>query len=88
MEKMVLRKVVLLALLLSLSCLWVAKALEGESKVSGQVRDETPHTWYCKYDDNCRENCPGCTITKCNYGVCICSNCYHQQSDLGVESHM
>lgn len=56
--------------------LWVAKALEGESKVSGQVRDIGPPLgWYCKYDENCRHSCPGCAVTKCNYGVCVCSYC-------------
>lgn len=69
--------------------MWVAKALEGETKVSGEMKDVTPQRGgYCKYDDNCRDLCPGCTITKCNYGVCVCSNCNTPQSDLSVKSHM
>lgn len=54
----------------------LAKALEGGSKVSGQVRHVAPpQGWYCDIDDNCRHSCLGCKVTVCNHGVCVCSYC-------------
>ncbi|ESQ31654.1 hypothetical protein EUTSA_v10005576mg, partial [Eutrema salsugineum] len=60
------RKVLLLGLLISLSCLWVAKALEGDANVGEDVKDVTiQRGGTCNNDKTCRATCPGCAITKC-----------------------
>ncbi|AED97634.1 putative defensin-like protein 265 [Arabidopsis thaliana] len=77
MEKTVSRKVVVLAILLSLSCLCIAKASKGEEKTSGELRDVTPQRGGpCSYDNLCHNHCPGCKITQCVNGECVCLICY------------
>ncbi|KFK27992.1 hypothetical protein AALP_AA8G457600 [Arabis alpina] len=66
----------LLGLLISLSCLWVAKALEGNAKVSVEVKDASTQQGTCNDDSMCRAQCPaGCAITQCIFQQCVCGQC-------------
>ncbi|KAG7551593.1 hypothetical protein ISN45_Aa06g022620 [Arabidopsis thaliana x Arabidopsis arenosa] len=81
MEKMVLSKVVLLALLLSLSCLWVAKASERSTRVSQEVRDtKTQQGGPCTDDNTCHKICPDCILAQCMFKQCVCSECFFPPS--------
>ncbi|CAH8271937.1 unnamed protein product [Arabidopsis lyrata] len=74
---MVLSKVVLLALLLSLSCLWVAKASERRTRVSQEVRDaKKQRGGPCTDENTCHQICPDCIIAQCIFKQCVCSKCF------------
>ncbi|ESQ31655.1 hypothetical protein EUTSA_v10005663mg [Eutrema salsugineum] len=77
---MVFRKVVLLAVLLSLSC-----ALEGEARLSGEMRDVTiQRGGPCNNENTCHNHCPGCAITHCIFNQCVCTKCNPPQLNLHV----
>ncbi|KAG2326932.1 hypothetical protein Bca4012_035848 [Brassica carinata] len=84
---MALRKVILLGLLMSLSCLWVAKALEGDGKVREDVADVTMKTQRggsCDNDGVCQDFCPGCAVTQCIFKQCVCEQCNPPKPKLRV----
>lgn len=66
--------------------LCVAKALEAETKISGEVI--TPNRGGpCTNSNICHNHCPGCKFTQCVDGQCVCENCYTPPSDSGFKSH-
>ncbi|KAG7650640.1 Defensin-like protein 266 [Arabidopsis thaliana] len=81
MEKIVFRKIVFVAFLLSLSCL-----LEGEARTSGDVTIQRGGS--CNNDNTCHDTCPGCRITQCIFRQCVCTRCNTPRSSLRIESHM
>ncbi|KAF8112594.1 hypothetical protein N665_0063s0080 [Sinapis alba] len=84
---MALMKVILLGLLISFSCLWVAKALEGDAKVWEDVKDVTIQTQRggsCDNEDVCHAFCPGCAVTKCIFKQCVCEQCIPPKPKLRV----
>ncbi|KAF8112595.1 hypothetical protein N665_0063s0081 [Sinapis alba] len=84
MEKMVFRKVLLLAFLLSLSC-----ALKGEARVNEEMRDVTiQRGGSCNNDNVCHNHCPECAITRCIFNQCVCSQCNPPHQHLRIKSHM
>ncbi|CAH2034705.1 unnamed protein product [Thlaspi arvense] len=59
-----------------MTSLWVAKALEGEAKARGGVKDVTIQgEGSCNNDATCRANCPGCAVTQCLFQQCVCDQC-------------
>ncbi|AED93111.1 Defensin-like protein 267 [Arabidopsis thaliana] len=88
---MMLSKVVLLALLLSLSCLWVAKASEQRTRVSEVVREAEIHDGgQCTDDDICNKNCLDCIARQCIFQQCVCSKRFfppNSQPNLRVKKH-
>ncbi|KFK26171.1 hypothetical protein AALP_AA8G212100 [Arabis alpina] len=75
---MVSNKVLLLGLLMSLSCLCVANALDGDI-ITPQRGGP------CSYDNLCHNHCPGCKFTQCVNGKCVCTDCYTPPAYSGLE---
>ncbi|CAF1707647.1 unnamed protein product [Brassica oleracea var. botrytis] len=84
---MVSRKVLLLGLLMCLSWLWVAKALEGDAKFRDDVTDvpiQTQRGGSCDNDGVCQAFCPGCAVTRCIFKQCVCEQCIPPKPKLRV----
>ncbi|KAL0862885.1 hypothetical protein Bca101_042003 [Brassica carinata] len=70
------------------SGLWVAKALEGDAKVSEDVTDnvtmQTQRGGSCNNDGVCQAFCSGCAITRCIFKQCVCAQCIPPKPKLRV----
>lgn len=63
--------------------------LEGEARLSGEMKDVTiQRGGSCNNDNTCHDTCPGCRVTQCSFSQCVCSRCNTPQTSLRVKSHM
>lgn len=78
----------LFVIIKTMLCVYIG-ALEGEARISGEMKDVTiQRGGSCNNDNTCHNHCPGCAITQCILNQCVCTRCDPPRPNLRVKSHM